>query len=53
MGQYTAWEVIVIAILVAVVLLAGKTPAFLRKRQKPRSGAEPGSKTESLGGPKS
>jgi Sec-independent protein translocase protein TatA len=37
MGQYTVWELIVIAVLLAVVLFAGKTPSFLRKRR----GAEP------------
>ena len=44
MGDYTAWEIIVIILLVAVVLWAGKTPAFLRKRQeaKPASEADPG-----------
>jgi Sec-independent protein translocase protein TatA len=42
MGQYTAWEIIVIVILVAVVLWAGRTPAFLRRRSRRDGSSESG-----------
>ena len=44
MGQYTTWEIIVICVLVAVVFLAGRVPAFLRRHPRPERlpGSEPG-----------